>query len=202
MNQDKLGIRTNLLQLEEAKQQVFRAFAGVRLENGIGFYEAGAIDDRFNPSDVEYLEEKARDERDDWTKVFSMLESLDCFDQNRHCFMDAKGLHFYLPIVLLLSDSVANDSILMRGVIDKRPQNLELMQLLTLEQKKSILNLLVADIDYDASISYFENFKGPICVSCGKIRFPASYTAEEAINEVETSDEFLLLKFLESHLQL
>ena len=79
---------------------------------------------------------------------------------------------------------------------------MRLRQELTFEQKKSILNLLVADIDYDASISYFENFKGPICISCGKIRFPASYTTDEAINEVETSDEFLLLKFLESHLQL
>jgi hypothetical protein len=192
-------IKENLQRHEVIKQQIFKAFADVKLGDGIGFYEAGAIDDRLLPTDPSYIEEKARDERDDWRKVFAKLEDKANFDSYRHCFMDAKGLHFYLPIILLLCDSVAQDSVLMHGVIKNTPNNIELMKLLTSEQKQSILDCLEDSVDYEASVNYFINFKGPICHSCGKIHYPTSYSKEEAIAEVEGEDNYILFQFLKEY---
>jgi hypothetical protein len=192
-------IKENLRRLEIIKQQIFEAFADVKLEDGIGFYEAGAIDDRLPPTHADYIEEKARDEREDWTKLFAMLEKSENFDQARSCFMDAKGLHFYLPILLLLCDPIPNESVLMRGVIEKRPESIALMGLLTAAQKQSILDCLTDSVDYEASVAHYENFKGNECHQCGKIHYPVSYTKEEAIAEVEGKDEFILLQFLKDY---
>jgi hypothetical protein len=194
-------IEENLRRYEKIKQQIFKAFADVKLEDGIGYYEAGAIDDYLKPTDAAYIAEKARDEREDWTKVFAMLESegMHNFDNDKSSFMDAKGLHFHLPILLLICDSVAQDSVLMHGVTKNRPESIELMQLLTIAQKQSILDCLEDSVDYDGWIEYYLNFKGQECHHCGKIHDPESYTKEQAIAEVESTDTFKLLAFLKDY---
>ena len=192
-------IKENLRRYEIIKQQIFKAFADVKLNEGIGFYEAGAMDDRLSPDDPSYIEEKERDERDDWRKVFADLEVIENFDKNRHCFMDAKGLYFFLPVIMLLCDSVAQDSVFRHGVINNNPENLELMQLLTSEQKQSILDCLEDTIDYDASIEYLINFKCPTCLACGKIHCQRSYSKEEAIAEVQEKDEYILFQYLKEY---
>lgn len=192
-------IKENLRRYGEIKQQIFKAFADVKLEDGIGFYEAGAIDDYLAPNDPKYVEEKARDERHDWTKVFALLEDKENFDPARSCFMDAKGLHFYMPILLLLSDSVAQDSVLMHGVIENRPESIELMRRLTAAQKQSILDCLEDSVDYAGWIEFYTDYKGQECHCCGKIHYPESYTKEEAITKIESRDEFILLQFLKNH---
>jgi hypothetical protein len=198
-NDGDMENKENLQKLQLIKQQIFKAFADVKLGEGIGFYEAGAIDDRLLPNDPSYIEEKDKDEREDWRKVFEKLENTENFDPRRYCFMDAKGLRFYLPIIMLLCDSVAQDSVLMHGVINNNSENIELMKLLTAEQKQSILDCLEDSVDYEASVEYLINFKGPICHSCGKIHYPTSYTKEEAIAEVEGENNYILFQFLKDY---
>ncbi len=185
----------------QIKQQVFKAFADVKLGGGIGFYEAGAIDDYLTPNDFDYQEEKDRDEREDWTKVFDMLEAFGDFDQVRHCFMDAKGQHFYMPIILLLSDIVSQESVFIPS--QWRPHvHQELMQLLSDEQKQAIIDYLAYKVDYENSIKYYENFKGIYCKNCKAIHPDPGYTKEEAIKEVESQDEYKLWIYLRNEFDL
>jgi len=192
-------IQENYRRLHLLKQQVFLAFAHVKLEDGIGFFEAGAIDDYFKPTDKEYQEEKARDEREDWTKVYAFLENLENFDQSRDCFMDAKGLHFYLPIILLLYDNNRLEILIESWIEEKNPKNFVLKNLLTDEQKMAIIATIEYEVDYDRTVEFYENFKGQKCHNCGKIHCPESYTREEAIAKVESSDEFLMLQKMKNY---
>lgn len=193
--------KQNIEKYNQIKKQIFTAFANVKLGDGIGFYEAGAIDDYFTPEDADYQEEKARDEREDWTKVYDMLEAYGDFDQVRHCFMDAKGQHFYMPIILLLSDIVSQESVLMPS--KWRPEvHQELMQLLSYEQKQAIIDYLAYKVDYEKSIQYYENFKGIYCNNCKTIHPDPGYTKEEAKEEVEGTDEYKLWVYLKKEFQL
>jgi hypothetical protein len=194
-------IKQNNEKYNKIKQQVFKAFAGVKLGDGIGFYEAGAIDDYLTPNDADYQEEKARDEREDWTKVFDMLEAYGDFDQGRHSFMDAKGQHFYMPIILLLSDIVSQESVLMPS--QWRPEvHQELMQLFSIEQKQAIIDCFAYDVNYENSIEYYENFKGIYCNNCKTIHPDPGYTKEEAKEEVESQDEYKLWMYLRNEFDL
>ncbi|MEF9955604.1 MAG: hypothetical protein RSA22_02675 [Acinetobacter sp.] len=83
-------------QLDQLRQKIESAFAGVTLEEGIGLYEAQAIDDY--ASEAECLAYRAKDEKLNWRNI-----SVD--DLNR-CnsslsFFDAQGMLFHLPAFLL-----------------------------------------------------------------------------------------------------
>ena len=95
------------------------------------------------PSDEKYQLEKAKDERNDWTKLLTEIRSVDLAVE-RHCFMDAKGLLFYLPFLMIRRESSLN-SILhsyisehfnRRGYL--KSKFTETVQLLTTEQKHCI----------------------------------------------------------------
>ena len=81
------------------------AFAAVRLSNGIGYHEAGARDDWLKPDDPAYQARRALDDRDDWHTLLREFDSRD-MDLARFCFMDAEGLRFFLPVLLLRRDDV------------------------------------------------------------------------------------------------
>jgi hypothetical protein len=89
------------------ENEILSAFKNVKLENGIGYFEAGALDDYLQPSDEEYRREKAKDERNDWRELLREFSSADP-ESDRHCFMDAKGLRFYLPFLMMRRDNAVN----------------------------------------------------------------------------------------------
>lgn len=199
-----LEIEENIRRYNIVKQTIFAAFKNIKLEEGIGFWEAGAIDDYWKPHDKEYQEEKARDERDDWTKVYTFLDGFEetynhRFDQTRYCFMDAKGLRFYLPVMLLLSEDYSREAMFENWTEEKYPPYKELTNLLTDEQKQVIIASVEDDVDYERWVEFYENFKGHSCHDCGKIHNPESYTKEEAIAKVESKDNYKLLQKLKKY---
>ena len=93
---------------QKIETEIYSAFKYVALEDGIGYYEAEAIDNFWHPSESRYQAEREKDERFDWTKL------LDDFSNNHlgsfpHCFMDAKGLRFYLPFLMIRQADCIND---------------------------------------------------------------------------------------------
>ena len=116
--------------------------------------------------------------------------------------MDSRGLYFYLPNFLLLADSDITETFL-RDLLDaKEPIHIELMNLLTEAQKKAIIESVKYDVDYDAEIEFYINFKGQKCHKCGKINEPESYTFEQAKEKVESTDEYILLQYLKNNFKL
>ena len=95
------------LEWKEIENDIFRAYKNVGLEDGIGYYEAGALDNYLKPTDLGYIEEKNKDERYDWTRMLKEFEDYE-LDNGRHCFMDAKGLLFYLPFIMIRQDETIN----------------------------------------------------------------------------------------------
>ena len=94
----------NKLNWEQVTYEINKAFKNVKLGKGIGYYEAGALDMYLSPNSPEHLKIKKKDERNNWKKLFTELNCID-YDIDRHCFMDKKGLLFYLPVLLLKKDN-------------------------------------------------------------------------------------------------
>lgn len=193
-------IKQNLIEYEAIKLKVFTAFADVTLGDGIGFWEANAIDDYLLPISEEYLTEKALDERFDFRKVFDFIEKYESYPSNIHCFMDAKGLHFYLPVFLLLCDEDYKQIFFANLASQKKQEYIDLMSFLTADQKKCIIE--IAKYDYDNQINFYINFKGHKCNSCGKIHHPKNYSFEEAKALVDSAAECNVVEYLEKYLNL
>lgn len=88
------------------KHEICQAYRNVTLGDGIGYYEAGAREFGFEPTDPEYIEAKAKDERENWTWLLIDFEDEDP-EYNNAFFMDARGLLFYLPFLMIKrSDSL------------------------------------------------------------------------------------------------
>ena len=195
-------IKQNLIKYEAIKQKVFEVFADVKLGDGIGFWESDAIDDYLLPTSEDYLNEKAKDERFDFRKVFDFVEKFKSYPSQIHCFMDAKGLHFYLPVFLLLADDTARQIFGEHLIAEENPKYLELMHLLTLKQKKCIIECIENDVDYDKWVKFYVDQGGQECKKCGKINITETYTYDQAKAEVETHDEYILLQKLKKRFNL
>jgi len=76
----------------EVCDKIRAAFAGVRLEEGIGLSEARGFDD--NADEKTLTEHRKRDEKHDWAAISS--ESLHRYSDVL-CFFDSKGMRFHLP---------------------------------------------------------------------------------------------------------
>jgi hypothetical protein len=92
---------------EDIEDEIYAAFKDVKLENGIGYFEAIAMDDYLHPADNKYEDAKAKDEREDWTRLLSHAET-DYSEPTCYCFMDAKGLRFFLPFLMICKDQRMN----------------------------------------------------------------------------------------------
>lgn len=195
-------IKQNLIKLEIIKQKIFTAFADVTLGDGIGFWEADAIDGYHSSDSQEGKDTKAKDERLDFRKVFDFANELDLYMWFGHLHMDAKGLHFYLPVFLLIGYKDDKETLLRDLVKSEKPKYKELMNLLTVEHKKAIIECIEHDVDYDDWVKFYEGFKGNECRKCGAIHVPESYTHEQAKAEVESGDEYILLQYLKKHFNL
>jgi hypothetical protein len=85
-------------QLDQLRQKIESAFAGVSLQEGIGLYEAQAIDDY--ASEAERLAYRAKDEKLNWHNI-SIDDLNRCYSSLS--FFDAQGMLFHLPAFLLAS---------------------------------------------------------------------------------------------------
>ena len=81
---------------QEVCGQIRRAFAGVRLEDGIGLSEARGIDDHADEKTLEAC--RQRDEKQDWAAISH--ESLAQYSDTM-CFFDSKGMRFHLPAFMI-----------------------------------------------------------------------------------------------------
>ncbi len=80
----------------ELEAAIVAAFDGVKLEDGIGLYEAQAID---GYADLETrASNRSRDEKEDWKSITN--SSLNECNSSVH-FFDPKGMRFHLPAFML-----------------------------------------------------------------------------------------------------
>ncbi|HEV3143920.1 MAG TPA: DUF6714 family protein [Gemmataceae bacterium] len=86
--------------MTEKEQQVANlikdAFAGIRLGDGVGLFEAQAIDDYADAATRQAA--RSRDETDDWSAI-SADDLNQCYSSLS--FFDAEGMRFHLPAFLL-----------------------------------------------------------------------------------------------------
>ena len=95
----------NFLELPSTlEKEIYEAFEGVQLGDGIGYFEADAIDGYLGKDSAEYQAWKEKDERLDWKKLVPLFEKDE--GDMQVLFMDAKGLHYYLPVFLLAGTSL------------------------------------------------------------------------------------------------
>ncbi|MFC5048404.1 DUF6714 family protein [Aquimarina hainanensis] len=83
---------------EKLIQEIQEAFKGVKLDDGIGLWEAQGHDDR--GSEVTCKKLRTKDETNDWTKI-SLIDMYTC--SSAISFFDAKGMCFHMPKYLLLA---------------------------------------------------------------------------------------------------
>lgn len=92
---------------ETVLNEMKSAFAGVTLGNGIGLWEAQAIDD-YESKQVQ-KRNRGKDEKEDWSRL--------SYDELQGChsslsFFDAEGMRFHLPAYIVASlDNKVDDPI-------------------------------------------------------------------------------------------
>lgn len=179
--------RYSLIELE-----ISTAFKDVKLEDGIGFHEADCIDDYLKPDDPIYQKWKSLDEREDWRKLKKELQKREHF--YHHCFMDEKGLRFFLPVLLGRTEL---EFVLSRVVEDSTGVCRRMWQSLSLEQKNVVIESIEYEVDYRFSLINW--MKDQPCTQCGKMSCHCArkgLTREEAIAEIERSDLYVLIQQL------
>ncbi len=94
---------------EDLINEIREAFKNVKLEDGVGLWEAQGIDDYADNETIAELSKK--DEREDWDKI--SCKDLDyCYSSL--CFFDAKGMLFHLPKFLIfeISDGLTSHDLI------------------------------------------------------------------------------------------
>ena len=81
---------------EEIKNLIKKAFQDVSLEDGIGLWEAQAIDD-YEDKDTQQ-KQREKDEKNDWSKIST--EDLNRCESSLS-FFDANGMRFHIPAFIL-----------------------------------------------------------------------------------------------------
>lgn len=84
--------------------EIRTAFKNIKLEDGVGLWEAQGLDDYAGENEI--LKLKIKDERNDWDNI--PYEDL-AYGQSSLSFFDAKGMRFCLPKFLIfdiLSDEI------------------------------------------------------------------------------------------------
>ena len=177
------------MKLEELKKEIELAFEGVKLGNGIGYYEAAAIDDYLNPASKEYKALKAKDEREDWRKMLIFIRDKDAnfLDSFRYHFMDAKGLYFFLP-VLLTRHEFECLSYMFLNLINKQQHSsiVEMLSMLTPAQEKCVLDAYKIEVNFEGEIAYYSDF---------------GFNRESAITKIQETEDYIIWEFLKGYFQ-
>ena len=101
---------------EELTKKIFDVFKDVKLDDGIGLWEAQGHDDRLTFKECKALRKK--DEKNDWNNI-PVIDLYKC--SSSLSFFDAKGLRFHLPIFLLLaldSFEIEENELRRKGLLD------------------------------------------------------------------------------------
>lgn len=177
----------NFLNLPSStEQKIYAAFDGVRLNGGIGYFEAYAIDGYVAKNSQEYQMAIEKDLPDDWTALVSDFQRP--YDEIAIFYMDAMGLHYYLPVFLLTGTALTyfQDNFLKAMEIDPVSEYSKLYLLLTSAQKECILEVYEWLADHSGWVKYFMN-------DCYMSR-------TEAIEKAESESEFIDLQRMRKHL--
>jgi len=83
---------------EQLTQQINDSFQNVRLDDGIGLWEAQGLDDRLTSQECRKL--RVKDEKENWKNI-PLIDLYRC--SSSLSFFDAKGIRFHLPILLLFA---------------------------------------------------------------------------------------------------
>jgi hypothetical protein len=130
-------MKTNTKSLTQVKAQIKAAFAGVTLGDGLGLYEANAIDDyQTKESQAEFRE---KDEKDDWLKLTS--EAIND-GYSSLTFFDAQGMRFHLPAFMLLDLEKEYKFDLVYPLKEKADYRKEQFDLLNRAQKDAVITYL------------------------------------------------------------
>lgn len=81
---------------EELIARIRKAFAGVKLGNGIGLWQAQGLDDY--ASEEECAQYREKDEKDDWSQI--SVDDLNACNSSLS-FFDDEGMRFHLPAYLV-----------------------------------------------------------------------------------------------------
>ncbi len=175
------------MKLEKLKKEIEIAFADVKLGNGIGYYEAAAIDDYLRVNSKEYQNLKAKDEREDWRKTLVFVRDKDknFLDSFRYHFMDAEGLHFFLPILLTRQEFECLSYMFLNLINKQRDSSIiEMLSLLTPAQKKCILDAYQIEVNFEGEIAYYSDF---------------GINRENAIKRIKATDDYIIWEFLKEY---
>ena len=136
-------------QLDAVVNQVSAAFARQQLGDGIGLYEAQAMDDYASPEEL--AQARQRDERNDWRRIGT--EALNqCYPAPS--YMDAKGFVFHLPALLIAELNDEFDYGFIDWLIDARRNLVDWISLLATPQREAIaatLRLVAKHPNYSES---------------------------------------------------
>ncbi len=148
---------------EDLVTQIQLAFAEVKLEDGIGLWQAQGIDDYASEEEILALREK--DEKDNWDNI-SYEDCNAC--ESSLSFFDAKGMRFHLPKFLIfdmLEEEITKENaIYVQDVLftlcyepDSEYQ-LTRFSLLNTEQLKIVIHFLnykLENIDVEDPLDHF-----------------------------------------------
>ena len=118
---------------EQLDHEIKTAFNGVKLEDGIGLWEAQGHDARLSAKECAQLRRK--DEKNDWSKI----PVDDLFDaESSFSFFDAKGLRFHLPQFMLHHPTIADRLITKQAKIARKGKDYEKLIKHTEEQLSAL----------------------------------------------------------------
>lgn len=119
--------------------EITTAFAGVQLEDGIGLRESDGIDNYVGPDERKRL--RAADEKHDWRKIPAELLN---YCNAASSFLDAKGVHFHLPVFLTaeLRGEYVNGAGMIETLIWNSFTAQDYLRLLTADQKAVLVKCL------------------------------------------------------------
>ena len=139
---------------DDLRKAIIQAFAGVTLGEGIGLYEAQAIDDYAYPD--ERADARLRDRETDWSNV-TVSELI--YNDSSLSFFDPEGMRFHLGSFLLaaMDEEYGNSLIFSLTFMDDdnnshRAHSINQFSLLDLDQRKvigSFLRYCRDDPEYD-----------------------------------------------------
>ena len=122
----------------ELRKSIESAFNGVKLEEGIGLWQAQAIDDY--EEEKEQLRARSQDEKSDWTK-FDGNELIRC--HSSLSFFDPDGMRFHLPAFMLNDEFRDGMDSLLYLLTDLDDYVLNMFSSLTAAQRAAVRDYLL-----------------------------------------------------------
>ena len=122
---------------DELIDLVRRAFADVKLQDGIGLRESDGIDDYAGSEELKRL--RATDEKNDWQKISADLLN---YCNAAPSFLDAKGMRFHTPAFLVSELNGEYNQDFIGRLIDGSYSANDFPKLLTNDQRDAIIECI------------------------------------------------------------